>query len=298
MVDRMADELVSALLPDVNIRVVLATTTDLSRRARDLHQAFSTASTLLAQGLTGGALLASLQKERTRINFQLTCDGPLRGFFVDAHQEGTVRGYVNNPLVRYSGAEGEFKWRPALGNTGRLSVLRDLGGGEYYRSEVALERFDIAGDLERYFHTSEQLPTHVFLEVVHDGDEPLSRVMGLLVQPLPDGDLQALARLREQLMGHEGFHTAVREHSSRSPMPFLEALFREHRLDPMARYPLAFQCTCSRERVKNALLAMGRQELEDVLVKDGKAEATCHFCSTEYVIAEDELRSLLASVGD
>lgn len=294
----MADELVSALLKEANLRVVYATTTDLSRRARELHAAQPTSASLLAMGLTGGALLASLQKEQTRVNLQLACDGPLRGFFVDAHQEGTVRGYVSNPHLRLPAGEGEWRWRPALGNSGYVSVLRDMGGGEYYRSHVELERFDLAEDLGRYFDISEQLPTDVFLEVVPQGDESLGRVAGLLLQPLPDGDHAALARLSAKLAGPDGFRRALAEAPpDQGPMSFLASLFEGSSVDPMSRYPLAFQCTCSRERVKGALLAMGRAELEDVIAKDHKAEATCHFCSTRYVIPEEELRSMLAEAS-
>ncbi|HET9450202.1 MAG TPA: Hsp33 family molecular chaperone HslO, partial [Aggregicoccus sp.] len=162
----MADELVSGLLKDVDLRVVLVTAGALSRKARALHSAEPAAAALLAQGLVSAALLAALQKEKGRINLQLECDGPLRGMFADAEAGGTVRGYVKNPYVSFTGGEGEYHWRPALGNSGFLSVLRDLGGGEYYRSSVELQAFDFPQDLERYFHASEQVQTRIALELV------------------------------------------------------------------------------------------------------------------------------------
>ena len=70
---------------------------------------------------------------------------------------------------------------------------------------------------------------------------------------------------------------------------------RELAREIMSRYPLRFECTCSRERVKSALLALGREELTDLLQKEGKAEATCQFCTTQYVISGDEIRELLAA---
>ena len=75
----------------------------------------------------------------------------------------------------------------------------------------------------------------------------------------------------------------------------MRALFDRPDLEIMSRYPLDFECGCSRERVKRALLAMGQAELEDVIATDKKAEATCQFCTTQYVITEAELRELLAS---
>ena len=296
----MADELVSGLLKDVDLRVVLVTAGALSRKARALHTAEPAAAALLAQGLVSAALLAALQKEKGRINLQLECDGPARGMFADAEAGGTVRGYVKNPYVTFTGGEGEYHWRPVLGNSGFLSVLRDLGGGEYYRSSVELQAFDFPRDLERYFLTSEQVQTRLAVELVPgavgEARDALGQVAGVLVQPLPDGDPEAFrelgANLSERLVRALGQQAGD---GAGGTVGLLRALFDRPDLEIMSRYPLDFECGCSRERVKRALLAMGQAELEDVIATDKKAEATCQFCTTQYVITEEELRELLAS---
>lgn len=296
----MADELVSALLKDANLKVVLATTTGLSRHAREIHQAFGAASEVMSQGLTGALLLASLQKEATRVNLQLACDGPLGGFFADAGSDGTVRGYVKNPIVAMHGQEGLYKWRPVFGNSGFLSVLRDLGGGEFYRSSVELTEFDVAADLERYFTISEQTTTRVTLETLPQGEDTLGVVGGVLVQPLPDGDRAVADAIGAELRG--GLFAkklAGEDGTPPSASQLLAGLFPDRTdVDLLAVYPVSFGCTCSEERVKRALGAMGKAELEDLLAKEGKAEATCHFCSTQYVIDAEALRGILALASD
>lgn len=64
-----------------------------------------------------------------------------------------------------------------------------------------------------------------------------------------------------------------------------------------SRYPRAWHCPCSKERVMRALMTLGRGELDDMLRKDGKAEATCHFCATRYEVSGDELRELIRAVA-
>ncbi|HEX8818883.1 MAG TPA: Hsp33 family molecular chaperone HslO [Archangium sp.] len=294
----MADELVSGLLKQTDLRVVLVTASELSRRARELHRSATASALLMAQGLTAGALLASLQKSDSRVNLQLECDGPLRGLFVDGDTTGVLRGYAKNPLITHVGNEGEYHWRPALGNKGFLSVLRDLGGGEYYRSSVELESFDLARDLERYFTISDQLPTRVYLSVLPargDGAaEPLGTVAGLLLQPLPNGDQEAFRALGDKLA--QQFEPTVRAQSSQGALGLLKALVPQADLEVMSRYPVSFTCSCSKDRVKRALLSLGRDELEDILATDGKAEADCHFCTTHYVVDGEELRALLAEL--
>ncbi|WP_426757165.1 Hsp33 family molecular chaperone HslO [Myxococcus sp. Y35] len=289
----MSDELVSGLLKKTDLRVVLASTTELSRQARATHGTAPAAAVLLSQALTAAALLGVLQKNDSRINIQLECDGPLRGLFVDGDTSGLVRGYVKNTHVEYAGADGQYHWRPVLGNKGFLSVLRDLGGGEYYRSAVELEAFDLAADLERYFRQSDQVPSHVLLAQLPEGGaaEPLGRVAGLLVQPLPGGDMDAFAALGERL--RRDFAPALQAHGAAGASAVLRALMPEPDFEVMSRYPLRFGCSCSKDRVLRALLAMGREELTDLLEKEGQAEATCQFCTTRYVIPGDEIRGML-----
>ena len=70
-------------------------------------------------------------------------------------------------------------------------------------------------------------------------------------------------------------------------------LFPQPDFEVMSRYPLRYACGCSKDRVKRALLAMGREELQDLLEKEGQAEATCQFCTTRYVIPGEEIRAML-----
>lgn len=294
----MADELVSGLLKNVDVRVVLALTSELSRQARTTHKSEPASAALLSQGLTAAAMMAALQKGDTRINLQVECDGPLRGFFVDGDTSGLVRGYTKNPHVAHAGAMGEYQWRPVLGNKGFISVLRDIGQGEYYRSSVELERFDFGEDLERYFAISDQVATQLELEqlstVVNGASEPLGIVAGVLLQPLPNGDREAFQALSAQVK--QRFAQVLQAHVAEGGAAVLKALLPgRDDLEIMSRYPLRFSCTCSRERVKSALLAMGREDLTDLLEKEGKAEVTCQFCTTHYVIPAEEIREMLSA---
>jgi molecular chaperone Hsp33 len=291
----MSDELVSGLLKNTDLRVVLATTSELSRQARTTHGTAPAAAALLSQALTAAAIMGALQKHDARINLQVECDGPLRGLFVDGDASGLVRGYVKNLLVEYVGGEGQYHWRPVLGNKGFLSVLKDQGGGEFYRSSVELVHFDLAADIERYLHQSDQLPSHLLLaQLPSAGDgkaDLLGAVAGLLVQPLPSGDMDAFKELGVRL--RRDFEPVLQAHAAAGASAVLRALLPESEFEVMSRYPLRFGCSCSKDRVKRALLAMGREELTDLLEKEGQAEATCQFCTTRYVIPGEEIRAML-----
>lgn len=285
----MPDRLVRGLLPSRGLRAVHVRVTDTARIARMLHGLYPTAAHLFAEGLAAGLIVASLQKDRARVNLQLQCDGPLRGLFVDADTDGNVRGYVRAPQVHFPG-EPAAGARGALGGAGYLSVLRDLGGGQFYRGQIALEALDVARDLERYFLESEQVATALDVAVVARPGEPLGDVAGLLVQRLPDGDDHALAEVRQRLRAG-----AFRQALARGAGPQdVIAEVAGAGFELLADLEVAYRCGCSLERARSAVSALGRDGLLDVLATEREAVVTCEFCRERYVVSEGELRDMVA----
>lgn len=291
----MADEVVMGLWGSRDIRVVASVATQVAQTAREKHQAKEPAAHLLGQGLVSASLLSALQlqKSTARINLQLECDGAIRGIFVECDAQGALRGYAKNPLVEFQGEPGAYEWRPVLGNSGYLSVLRDQGEGEFFRSSVSLESFDLQRDMERYFEASEQVATTLALHVHPRETEPLGVVCGVLLQTLPGGDVDALDRMRQRLVAG-ALEDVVRDLGDEvSAGALLSRLLEAEDFEVTSRYPLQWRCTCSKERVTRALRVLGRDELLDMLARDGKAEAACQFCSTNYLVTDRELAALI-----
>jgi molecular chaperone Hsp33 len=71
-------------------------------------------------------------------------------------------------------------------------------------------------------------------------------------------------------------------------------LFHEEEVRLQPALPLAFGCTCSRERVGAMLHSLGRAESEGVLAEQGTVQVTCEFCNRHYVFDEAEIASLFA----
>ncbi|HUK66997.1 MAG TPA: Hsp33 family molecular chaperone HslO [Anaeromyxobacteraceae bacterium] len=283
----MSDRMVRGILPEHGLRVTHVRVTENARMARMLHGLYPSSAHLFAESLTAGLLLASLEKDRSRVNLQLECDGPVRGLFVDADPHGQVRGYVKRPLVHFPG-EAAAGARAALGGRGFLSVMHDQGGGNFYRGQVALKRFSIAGDLARYFEESEQVATALDMAIVPAEAEPLGDVAGLVVQKLPGGDDGALARAR-QALASGAYRQALR--AAASPVAIIETVVGCP-FELFADLEVAYRCRCSRTRARAAVSALGPDGLLDVLHHEREAVVTCEFCRARYVVSEEELREM------
>jgi len=283
----MMDRLCRGTFPSRGLRAVFVRVGDTARMARMLHGLHPTSARLFAEALAAGALLGALQKQKGRVNLQLLCDGPLGGLFVDADPDGNVRGYVQRPAVNFPGDPTRGA-RAALGGSGTLSVLRDLGGGQHYRSAVQLEALDLAGDLRRWFEASEQVATALELSVAPAGDESLGEVVGLLVQRLPDGDLAAVEEARRRI-ADGAVHRAVA--AGLGAQEVIHAVAGDG-FDLLADVEVAYRCGCSVERARVAVSALGADGVADVLAKEREAVITCEFCRTRFVVTEPELRDI------
>ncbi len=284
----LKDSLTRGLLAEPNIGFYVADVSGAAAEARSLHGLGRVSAMLLGEALCGGAMLAGLQKDSTRINLQLECDGPLRGLFVDATASGDVRGYVKNQLVSVEGAEGPFRWRPALGNSGFLSVLKNIGGDEYYRSQVALEAMELSADLTRYFHISDQVPTRVVIDVLAT-DDSISAA-GVLVQTLPGGDARVLEAVGDAL-AQRFREVLVARHERQTPIS-ADALLGPWSPAVMSTREVHYRCTCSLERVLDALSALGVDEIQDILKTQGQVSVQCQFCGRTQVATREHLTAI------
>lgn len=291
----MADQLIRATAADDGIRAVGVITTRLTEEARQRHQMSYVATAALGRTMSAGLLLASSMKQaQARVNIRVKGDGPLQDVLVDAGLDGTVRGYVTNPTVELPpNAQGKLDVGGAVGHTGYLYVVRDIGYGYPYSSTVELVSGEIGEDVTHYLVTSEQTPSALALGVFV-GAQGVTAAGGLLIQVLPKAARdQALVDLLESRLSHLKGFTPLLQAGKTLPEIF-EDLLGDLGLNIFPqRQMVRFQCRCSFERVLGALKLLGQAELQDMIEKDDGAEATCDFCGEVYQATSLQLEQLI-----
>ena len=287
----MSDAMISAVVAGEDIYGVAAVTTGVVQQAQRLHGACPTAVAALGRLLTGGALMGCLCKEpEHRVALQITCKGPIQKIHVEADGIGRVRGYPVQPVVNLPSRYGKLDVGGAVGK-GVLHVIRDTGLGEPYSGAVPLVSGEIAEDLASYFVQSEQIPSAVSLGVFVSADQVVTAAGGFLVQfhaTLPE-DL--IAHIEQALAAVPAVTTMVLQ--GYSPQEMLEQALGGLPLHVLRHTTPLWACQCSRERVSQALVALGTSELRQIVAEQQSEQVRCEFCATAYLFTPPELVQLL-----
>jgi len=284
------DELLIGTMLDGMARWVAVRTTDTVEEARRRHGLSPVATAALGRLMTGALILASSLKGDESITLRLLGDGPLEGVVAVGNAQGKVRGYVGEPLVDLPLKDsGKLDVGTAVG-LGELAVSRSLHNGEVYTGMVPMVSGEIAEDLVHYLLTSEQIPSAMLLGVRVEKDYHVAGAAGLLIQPLPgatETDIQAI----ESQIGKLSAGISELVAQSRSMEEMLDQLMGQLPYHVLERRSVKFSCMCSKERLSETLVSIGKKEIAD-LISDGKAEMVCHFCNEHYQFTLEELQQI------
>ena len=284
------DEMLQIDLCDGQVRVMLCETTETVQQCADLHECTPVCTAALGRLMTGTLMLGIMMKgEDESVTVQVRGDGPI-GSMTAVADHGDVRACADYPQLELPlRDDGKLDVGGAVGHTGRMSVIKDLGMKKQYIGQSELVSGEIAMDFANYFTVSEQQPSLVALGVLVNGNTVL-KAGGLLIQPLPGCPDEIIDQLE---LRSPMFADISREMTFAPIEQLCEDWFRGLEPRILERTPLGYRCTCSRQRMEKALISMGRKDLQSLIDEDHGAEIVCHFCRTAYRFSEDELKKLL-----
>jgi len=293
------DQLIHALVADGQARLFAAVTTASVTEAVLRHGTSPTTSAALGRLLTGAALLGASFKDFDRLTVKIECTGPVKGITAEATKEGTIRGYVKNPNAETPAkSNGKFDVRGIIGE-GTFYVIREAGfeigfRPEPYIGSVPIVSGELAEDFAYYLAKSEQIPAAVLLGVLLQNCEPyVTAAGGVMVQMLP-GTNEHIVTMIEDTLAHAPHVTELIKEGAQ-PVDLAKMAVGDLPFEVLEEREVSFKCTCSPERARTMIAALGRDEVESMLADDKGAVMTCGFCNEIYQLDDDALREILAT---
>lgn len=286
------DRILRATAGNGYVKMSAVSARGLVQRAKDIHGCTPTTAAALGRTLCAASMLGNLLKEDNgSLTIRINGGGPIGSVIAVSDSEGYVRGYVTDPTVDLPlRKDGKLNVGGAVGRDGMITVSRDIGLKEPYIGSTQLVSGEIAEDLTAYMLESEQIPAACGLGVLIDTDLSVKAAGGFIVQLMPGAPEEYIDLLEENIFMMDQLTTVLAEDG-------LEAVFEqvlkglEHHM--VGEDEVGYRCYCSRDRVEQAILSAGEEELKSMIAEGKSVDVSCQFCDTVYTFTPADMQTLL-----
>ncbi len=267
---------------------------------------------LVAEAALLTAMIGQTMKLRWRLRLQIRGEGPIRLIATDyfaPEAEGKparIRAYAGFRELELDADAPPFVQLGA----GIFAMTIDQGAGmQPYQGVTPLAGGSLAACAEAYFAQSEQIATRFAIasaETQAPGERPAWRCGGVMIQHMPPASPHA--RAPDAPSGEDGLlsaddiaamgdgeeawrrvnllldtvepHELIGPHVA--PEDLLFRLFHEETPRVWPAQDVRFGCTCSAEKVEEAMSIYSAKDIAHMTTEDGKVTADCQFCGRHY----------------
>ena len=266
-----SDQIQRFLFEDTDQRGVLVGLESSYQEVLSRHPYPIKVASLLGEMLAAIGLLSSTLKFEGRLSLLARGDGPVSMLMAECNHQRDLRAIArwDDPIA------DDAELQTLLGH-GQLAITIEPDRGNRYQGIVPLEKPQLAQCLEEYFMQSEQLATQITLAA------DTEKAAGMLLQALPsDKDSQILEENWDRIT-HLGSTLSSQELLTLDNSELLHRLYHQEDVRVFDAEELRFDCDCSRERSLTALKTLQKEELEEMLEKEGSITMDCQFCNNRY----------------
>lgn len=292
----MKDKITRFLAYEGRISIMCADTTNLIEEARKIHDLSPLASAAFGRLITMASLMGVEMKDKDdSLTLQIKGNGPIGTMLVVSNNIPEVKGYVVNPHVDLPLNEfGKLDVGGAVGQDGHIYVIKDIGLKEPYIGISPLTSGEIAEDFANYFVNSEQRQVAVSLGVLVDKNG-VRRAGGYLINAMPDSTDEDISNIEKAIFEAGAISKLLDKELSLKEIAIKVTGDKNIRVIQDDIEP-KYKCNCSKKKMGEGLITIGKEELEKIINEDGKAELICHFCNKRYKFSKEELEKLLEEI--
>lgn len=265
---------------------------------------------LVAEAVLLTALIGQTIKLRWKLSIQIRGDGPVRLIATDYYgptkdgAPGRIRAYASYDADRLESGAEPF----SMIGKGYFAILIDQGEGMVpYQGITPIAGGSLAACAETYFAQSEQLPTRFALSFGQSqvpGEESHWRAGGVMLQQMPESSIEpdgteatgadgllAATDILDDDGAEDWNHVNVLLDSadeleligpSVQPTDLLVRLYHADGPRVFDAQPVEFGCTCSADRVREAMSIYSAKDIAHMTTDEGIVTADCQFCGAHY----------------
>jgi molecular chaperone Hsp33 len=255
---------------------------------------------LVAESVTLSLALSSMLKYEGFFTLQAQGDGPVAMIVSDVRSPAFIRSCAHFDVERVTLAREQLDAMKSP-ETSQNHLAQFLGKGllaftvdrkgqaERYQGIVELDGASLTDCVQNYFKQSEQIGTGIHMAVGQRDNG--WRARAIMLQHMPEDGKNPQAGMGN-IMEDEWRHAMIMMQSATvdelldpvlSAQDLLYRLFHEDGIRVYEPQIIERDCRCTVEKIQNVVRMLPEEDRKDI-VKDGRIEMTCEFCSKTFCL--------------
>jgi molecular chaperone Hsp33 len=280
------DFMFRGVLKDHAVRFAFGNFKELTTAGILKHDTDPVAARLLGGALAAGAVMSVLLNEEERYSIRIDYAGPAAGLMMDISGRGDVRGFTRNAHVMTEVDSIEA----ACGDESTVTVTKSCNGKVLNSGQTKSAFILPEAALSYFLSVSDQVESEIcsVLRFRPEPSSPVESAFTLMIQALPDCDLEFFNALREKMFTPEAgeillSETLGAEEKIGELFKYLCGKESIPALDFVQADSPRFFCPCSAEKLwETAKVMLGEEDFAKLLKENPDPAIRCQFCNTEH----------------
>ena len=286
----MNNFLLKALAYDKQVRIYVVRCEEALNEIAERLNYYPSALAAVGRVMAFTTMMGGMLKLEETVTVKVEGDGPIGLIMAEADAHGHVRAYASNPHCHFEYNDlNKLNVKQTVGSMGYISVIKDLKLKEPFIGTIPIINGELGEDFAYYLAVSEQVPSVVSLGVLVNEDNKSVSAGGFIVQLLPNTSDEVIDKLEAKIRNMPSMSELF---SSGYTIDDIGRNLGDDTYEVVDKLPVSFKCTCSKERFSSGIISLGKEEIQEIIDQDHKANTICHFCGREYNFTEEELIEL------
>lgn len=277
------NKIIRTLILSDEVSLVVIDATEMINDAIEIHGLSAPAAVVFGKSLMAMTYMSDWLKDPTgEISANIKGNGAIGTVCISGDYSLSVRGSIQNPDLHCPENE-------VIGQEGYMTVVRDDAYAQPFVGTVPIHDGRPEVIFGEYYFVSEQLPTFIFEDVAIDENKKCKRAFAAFLQPMPGASAESKTKASEIIRNFAAPDTEKEDAEDwvRRSFDCSEVIVRHPK----------YKCKCSRRKISGLLLSMKKDELDEIIRKEGAIKVHCHYCNTDYNFTREDVDELFSADG-
>lgn len=290
-------KIVRYITDDGSAFIIASDSTDMVAKMEQVHKPSAAVTAGMGRLLTAASIMGVMLKgEDDTITLRFNGNGPAGAVIAVSDSRGNGRISVENPIVELPlNSKGKLDVSGALGNSGYLYVVKDIGLKEPFIGTTEIVSGEVAEDITNYYAVSEQTPSVCSLGVLINPDLTVRSSGGFLIQLLPGCPDSIIDVIEKNISEIPPISSMI--DSGMTPDEIAKKAMNGLKIEKLDEQTFEYRCNCSREKAQRALLSAGLETLKDMANDSKPTTVECHFCEKDYKFTPEDIKKLIKNLN-